>query len=405
MSGEPRPGKLRVVVVDHVARLSGGEIALLRFLPVLSREADLHVILGEEGPLRERLASVGIESEVLPLDLRLREMRRGTVRPGGVDIRALAPLPAYVLRLARRLRALRAELVHTNSLKSALYGGAAARLVGVPAVWHVRDRIADDYLPRGAVRLVRFAATVLPTAIVTNSHATQVTLPRLSRTRAVYNPIIPDAVEPRRTRASRSTDRPIIGIVGRLAPWKGQHVFLDAFAVAFRDSAVRARVIGSAMFGEDAYADELRNRAERLGIGPQVDFRGFREDVWSELADLDVFVHASVAPEPFGQVVLEGMAAGLPVVATAAGGPAELIADGVDGLLTPPGDASALADALRRLRDDPALRERLGAAARQRSREFTSERTATQVLEVYRAVLGSRRITAAGARPAQPSRQ
>jgi glycosyltransferase involved in cell wall biosynthesis len=402
VSGEQRSRKPRVVFVDHVAKLSGGEIALLRLLPMLRRRVDVHVILGEEGPLCEQLDRLDISSEVLPLDPRLRETRRSAVRPGGLDVRALTPLPAHVLRLGRRLRALSADLVHTNSLKSALYGGTAARMVGIPVLWHVRDRIADDYLPRPAVRLVRLAAVLLPTAIVTNSSATLATLPR-HRATGAYNPVIPDAAEPQEARPPRDTDSPTIGIVGRLAPWKGQHVFLDAFAAAFGGTSVRARVIGSAMFGEDGYADELRSQVELLRIAPQVDFRGFREDVLHELAELDVLVHASITAEPFGQVILEGMAAGLPVVAAAAGGPMELITDGVDGLLTPPGDAPALTAALRRLLDDPELRERLGTAARERSRRFTPERTATQVIEVYRAILGPRPgLTAAGGRQARP---
>src|SRR5919197_957599 len=135
--------RLRVVVLDHVARLSGGEIALTRLLPALARHVDVHVILGEEGPLVERLRAHGIETEVVPLAPRFRDVRRETVRPLRLDPLALAHLPAAVRRVSRRLRELDPDLVHTNSLKAALYGGLAARLVRVPAVWHVRDRIAS----------------------------------------------------------------------------------------------------------------------------------------------------------------------------------------------------------------------------------------------------------------------
>jgi glycosyltransferase involved in cell wall biosynthesis len=383
-SGERR---LRVVVVDHVARLSGGEIALTRLLPALARHVDVHVILGEEGPLVERLRGRGIKTEVIPLAPRLRDVRRETVRPTRLDPRALLHVPVSVFRLGRRLRALDADLVHTNSLKAAFYGGVAARLAGVPAVWHVRDRVASDYLPRAAVVLVRAASRLLPTAIVANSRATLQTLPALRGANVLYNPVVPDAVEPVAALEPPKHAGTTIGIVGRLAPWKGQHVFLDAFAQAFRGTKVRGRIIGSALFGEDSYADSLRRQAERLGIAHQVEFRGFREDVWAELRALDVLVHSSVRPEPFGQVVLEGMAAGVPVIAAAAGGPTELITDGVDGLLTRPGDPTELAGAMRRLVDDPELRARLADAARERSREFTPERTAERLLAVYRQVV------------------
>jgi glycosyltransferase involved in cell wall biosynthesis len=379
--------RLRVVVVDHVARLSGGEIALTRLLPALVRHVDVHVILGEEGPLVERLRARGIETEVIPLAPRLRDVRRETVRPSRLDPRALVHVPVAVFHLGRRLRALDADLVHTNSLKAAFYGGVAARLVGVPAVWHVRDRIASDYLPRAAVVLVRAASRFLPTAIVANSRTTLQTLPALRSASVLYNPVIPDAVEPVAALEQQRHADTRIGILGRLAPWKGQHVFLDAFARAFRGTNVRGRIIGSALFGEDSYADSLRRQAERLGIADQVEFRGFREDVWVELRALDVLVHSSVRPEPFGQVVLEGMAAGLPVIAAAAGGPAELITDGVDGMLTAPGDPAELARAMRRLVDDSELRARVAAAALERSLEFTPERAAGRLLDIYRQVV------------------
>ncbi len=383
----PVERRLRVVFVDHVARLSGGEIALLRLLPALAADVDVHVVLGEEGPLVARLRERGIDTEVMPLAASVRDVRKESVRPDRLDPLALARLPPYVLRLSRRFRALDADLVHTNSLKAALYAGAAARLARVPVVWHVRDRIAADYLPSSAVKLVHAAARILPAAVVANSQATLDTLPAHRRGRVLYNPVVPDAVEEVPHRALRAAGTFTIGVVGRLAPWKGQHVFLDAFAQAFRATDVRGRIIGSALFGEDDYARSLREQAERLGISNKVEFRGFRDDIWEELGKLDVLVHCSVTAEPFGQVVLEGMAAGLPVVASSAGGPAELITDGVDGILTEPGDAGELAATLRRLHDDPELRAELGDAGKRRSREFTPERAAQQLLAVYRELL------------------
>ena len=96
-------------------------------------------------------------------------------------------------------------------------------------------------------------------------------------------------------------------MVGRIARWKGQHVFLEAFARAFRDGSETAALVGEAMFGEadEAYGVELREKARMLGIADRVDFRGFREDVWAELAGMDVVVHASITPEPFGQVIVD----------------------------------------------------------------------------------------------------
>lgn len=381
--------KLRVVFVDHVARLSGGEIALLRLLPALVNDVDVHVILGEDGPLVERLKAIGIAADVMPLAPSLRDVRKEAVRPGKLDLPALARLPPYIYRLSRRFRELDPDIVHTNSLKSALYGAAAARLARVPAVWHMRDRIADDYLPRSAVSLVRMASRILPTAVVANSQVTLETLPASLRSRVLYNPVVvPDSVEQPPERQARVGDDTVVGVIGRLAPWKGQDVFLAGFAEAFRGTSVRGRIIGSAMFGEDSYERSLEQQVERLGISSQIEFRGFRDDIWAELGELDILVHSSVSPEPFGQVVLEGMAAGVPVIATAAGGPAELITSGVNGILTMPGDASELAMALRKLHDHPDFASKLARAGKVRSREFTPERAAQQLLTVYREIVG-----------------
>ena len=385
---DPGQRRLRVVYLDHVARLSGGEIALLRLLPAVAPHVDAHVILGEDGPLVAALREAGVTVEVLPLREDLRDVRKDTVSAGRLDLATGPALVSYVATLRRRLRELSPDLVHTNSLKASLYGGVAGRAAGVPVVWHVRDRIADDYLPAPAVRLVRAAARVLPTAVVTNSAATLATLPRTRRASVLYNPVVPDAV-PEQPRAPGPRPGPLtVGVVGRLAAWKGQDVFLRAFARAFPDGGATARIVGSPLFGEQEYEAGLVALAADLGIADRVQWRGFRADVGAELAEMDVLVHCSTTPEPFGQVVVEGMAAGLPVIAAAAGGPLEIIEPGTDGLLTAPGDVDALAAAMTLLAGDPALRVRLGNAARASSRRFSPSATATRLLAVYRQVLG-----------------
>jgi glycosyltransferase involved in cell wall biosynthesis len=118
-----------------------------------------------------------------------------------------------------------------------------------------------------------------------------------------------------------------------------------------------------------------------------VDFAGHVDDVTAVLADLDVLVHCSVQPEPFGQVIVEAMASGVPVVASAAGGPLEIVTDDVDGLLTSPGDVGELAFALSRLDHDPALRRRLTQGGFRRAAAFSPDHAADAVLDAYRAAL------------------
>lgn len=376
------PRRLKVVVVDHCALWSGGEIALARLLPALQDRVDLLVLLGEDGPLRTRLQEAGIRTEVLPLPGRVGETRKDRVGKVAADLSAAARMAPYVMQLAARLRRERADVVHTNSLKAALYAGAAGRLARVPVLWHLRDRIEPDYLPASAVRLVRRASTLLPGAVLANSAMTAGTLPsKTGRLDVVLHDPLP-ARPPLPDRSGRSTVT--VGVVGRLAPWKGQHVFLDAFALAFAgEHTVNGRLIGSAMFGEEHYVNGLYTQVSLLGLSEQVKLTGFQDDIWNQLAELDVLVHCSISPEPFGQVVTEAMASGLAVIASDQGGPSEIVEPGVDGLLVSPDNPTALAEAMKELVYDPALRMRLGNRARASSERFDPVGAAASVMDLY----------------------
>lgn len=377
-----REWHLRVVYLDHTAALSGGELALLRLLRALATRVDAHVILGEHGPLVGELRKLGVEVEVMALPETARSATREAVS-------TLAGLPAaaragsHAVRLSARLRRLAPDVVHCNSLKACVYGGVAARLAGVPVVWHLRDRLTADYLPSRVARGMRVAAAAVPTALIANSGSTACTLGRSGRRAAVIaSPVDLESllsVQPVATGRVRQ-----VTMVGRLAAWKGQHVFLRAFARAFGGRDVRARIVGSALFGELDYETQLRRLVRQLSLEGQVDFVGFAEDIPGELSRADIFVHASTIPEPFGQVVVEAMAGARPVIAADAGGPAEIVTHDVTGLLHRPGDVDALVACLSRLAGDDELRLRLARSAREAVRRFDPENIAEQVLGVYR---------------------
>lgn len=383
-------GRILVAYLDHVARLSGGELALLRTLPALKEHVDVIVILAEDGPLKGAVEELGIECLVLPLEDAVRDARRASITGAGLKLGQAWAAIQYSRGLARQLRRLEVDLVHTNSLKAALYGGLAGRLGGIPVVWHVRDRIADDYLPAAAVRLVRAATRVLPSAVIANSYATLATLPRRRYLTVLASPVVRDAVEQTGRAKATRTGPLTYGLVGRLSPWKGQDVFLRAFAAAFPDGGHRARLVGSAMFGEEEWEGQLRALVDQLGLGNRVEFRGFRRDVAAEYDELDVLVHASTVPEPFGQVVIEGMAAGVPVIASSEGGPAEIITHGVDGQLVEPRRVDLLADAMLRLAAQPELRSRLSRAGLRTAQQYTPERSAAGAVALYGTVLAGR---------------
>lgn len=382
-----------VLFLDHTARASGGEIALTRLLAAIREDIRPLVVLGEDGPLVDLLTGMGVETLVVPLPGNTRELRKDRLANPLVAVGRIAAVLRYAGQLRRLIRDRQVDLVHTNSLKAGFYGCLAARLAGVPSVWHLRDRLAPDYLPGAAVALTRVAVALLPTAVLSISAATRATLPHrllraLGRRRAALDPI-GDPIDADQVRPSvpAGTDAFRVAMVGRFSPWKGQLVAIRAFAAADLGPSARLVLMGSALFGEQAYEREIHEEIARSGVGERVELAGFVDDVLSALDGVDVLVHASTTPEPFGQVVLEGLAAGVPVVATREGGPGEILTDHVDGLLYEAGNEQALAALLRELHDSPALRTRLAENGRTTVANYSPGSIGPAVLRVYRALL------------------
>jgi glycosyltransferase involved in cell wall biosynthesis len=397
MAGEPSPRT--ILFFDHTAEMGGGEFALLHLVKALNRDRySPIVVLACDGPLNERLQAAQIPTLVLPLSMSVIKVSKDSL--GGrslLQIGAMLRILRYIVRLRRVLQEYRVDLVHTNSLKADLIGGIAGRLAGVRVLWHVRDRIADDYLPPQVARLFRRLCHMIPHVVVANSQATIMTLGLPAHR---YRPddqwqgvgncyVVHDGVPEGATLAhapqSMPSPHPLVGLVGRISPWKGQHVFIQAAErVHRRFPTARFQIIGAPLFGEEEYAQQVRNQVKDLGLTDCVEFLGFRTDVPELMQALDVLVHASTIGEPFGQVVIEGMAAGKPVIATNGGGVPEIIEDGVTGLLAPMGDAAALAERMERLLADPQMAQAMGVAGRERVQShFTVAHTARKIERVY----------------------
>ena len=392
----------RVLFFDHTASMGGGEIALLNLVSHLDRrKVDPIVVLGGDGPLVERLRSL-IETHVLALPMDVGETKKDSLGIATLfQIREVLAMLGYVWRLAQFIRRERVDLVHTNSLKADIIGGVAGRLARRPVVWHVRDRIEKDYLPKQVVRLFRVLCRFVPTHVIANSAATLRTIDPGDSQKAGDDvstwkkmSVVHDGTPlgPPIDWNQRRHERFRVGLIGRISPWKGQDIFLQAAAqVAKRFPDVQFVVIGAALFGEAGYDEEVRALPKQLGIDEIVEFTGFRDDVHAAIANLDLVVHASTIGEPFGQVIIEGMAASKPVVATNGGGVPEIVEDGRTGLLVPMGDVPAMADAICTILADPEKAAGMGALARQRvEQHFTAGLTARRVEAVYERLLQDR---------------
>lgn len=361
----------RILYVQPNSEVGGSDIALLRMVEALDPERFAPVVvLPAEGPLAPMLRAAGATVRLLPM-VQLRTL------PSPVyQSRYLAYLLPTVRRLATLIREERAELVHTNSLYC-LYGGFAARLAGCPHLWHVREippaiPVARPALGRMVLGLSRMVVCM------TQACANALFGRRAGDRRIRFLSEGLDLSEWSRTQVSRSIRHelgiapgvPVVGFVARIDPWKGLDVFIDAasrIAAEFPD--VVFLVSGDAPAGFEAYRAKMEARVTALGLGHRIRFLGWRYrlgDIPALMADLDVFCHTSIAPEPFGLVIIEAMAMGCPVIAARAGGPVEIVEDGVSGLLTRPGDSVALAAAIRDLLIRPDRRSRLAVAGRAR---------------------------------------
>ena len=387
----------KILYIDHTALLGGGEIALLGLIRSLDLSRfDPTLLLFEDGPLVKRMRATD-NILIVPLNDSVSKANRASLGLGSLlNIRPLLEVIRHIFRVRSAILRLNPDLVHTNSLKADIIGGLAARLAGKKVVWHIRDRIEPDYLPPAVVTAFRFLARWIPTFNLAVSEAVLKTL-KLPSSYARKCRVIYDGLEASSLLEGASSMRaapveglqqqgdPVVALIGRICPWKGQHVFIDAASIVLEHfPRARFRIVGAPLFGEFEYEKGLVEQVDRLGLRDAVTFTGFVQDVPSMIRAATVVVHASTTAEPFGLVIIEGMAHGKPVVATNGGGVPEIVTDGVSGLLVPMDDAAAMAEAISSLLADPVRAVEMGAQGRATVEEsFTMKRTAQEVGALY----------------------
>lgn len=362
-----------VLYLHHVDQLSGAE----QSLKLLVR----HLDPGRVRPLFAGPASGALGRELGEAGVPLLPMTFGRLR----DVVAVTRATRRILRVVREHRI---DLMHANAPQTNVCAAIAGRLAGVPTIWHARN------LVYGGMRDVDRMLAALPTRIICNSDAIRqrfagsagwaksVTIINAVDTRD-FNPGVPR--DPFRREFGIAGDEIAVGIVGRIGLGKGHDDFVEA-AIRLLAGGVRAQflIVGDPLFPEDAWrADTLRRRVKDAGRDDRIRFTGFRRDVPAVMRGLDVLVLASHA-EPCGRVLFEAMASGTAVVGTNSGGTPEIVRHDREGLLVPPRDAAALAEAIGCLIRDEGRRAALGRAGIERVRtEFTIERHVERTMSVY----------------------
>lgn len=363
----------------HSAAPSGAELGMLRLTEQLP-SARTVVMFAEDGPLINRYRDAGV-------DVVVREAVVGSIsrqeRSLARKITAIADFVRYGWRLGRWATESGVTLIVANSVKSLVYGSVAALRARVPIVWSVHDRISADYFRWTDALLIRAAGRILPAAYIVNSQSTLDTIWYGKKPTLISPPGITPTSNGR-AREDRTESLDQIVMVGRLSPWKGQLLFIEAFSRVFADTTVKAVIVGDALFGEHKYAEQVRAAAAQSACSERIIFTGNVTDVRQILLNSQILVHASIIPEPFGSVVVEGLDAGCAVIATTPGGPSEVISDGHNGILVPCGDVDAMESALRTLVENAVLRQTLAKNGSARSIDFdvrTVARSMTTWLE------------------------
>jgi len=386
---------MHILLVDHTGFVSGAEYSLQSLISGLQASEARCTLACPRGPNQKLARERGID----PLTILATE---GSLRLHPIRTpRAVAEIGYAGTQVARLARRLNVDLIHANSIRASLTAGLASRLSRRPAVGHLRDRLPPGPASRASLRLI--GATCRH--VIANS---QYTLGALDEAgvhgpaTVVYNPVdlglfrTPAADKRAETRRALGLgpDAFVLGIVGQITPWKRQDTGLRVLAaLADRQPRLRLLVVGEVKFLGDAtrydnraYLTELYELAHDKRIAGRVDFIGEREDMPEIMSALDALLVPSHG-EPFGRVVVEAMAAGTPVIASAAAGPAEIIDDGVNGLLVPEDDIRAWTYAIERLVTEERTRSDLVDQGRARSADFSIAAHAEKVLAVYRSVL------------------
>jgi L-malate glycosyltransferase len=393
-AARPDSGGVRVLYVNHTAEVSGSERSLLALLAALPGSVHARVAT-PPGALAQAVAELGIPITSIRAttgSLRLHPFHT----PAAVADMGLAA--AQIHRAARRHRA---DIVHANSIRAGIELGLA-RVRPAAAVVNVRDCLPPSALTSAVMRLIAATATV----IVANSDYTasrvraaapnarpQVVYPAIDLAR--FDPASIDRAAAREALGTAGSREVLLGVVAQLTPWKGQDTAIEALRLLDEQGLdAHLLLIGSAKFvagstrlDNQAYVARLRELVATARLEDRVSWLGERNDVPQLIRALDILLLPS-HEEPFGRSLLEAMALEAPVLATNVGGPPELIADGHEGYLLPPGDPVAWAQGVLRVVEDLRRARELGRAGRERiARAFDIDRHVDAMLDLYRRAL------------------
>jgi glycosyltransferase involved in cell wall biosynthesis len=337
---------MKILFLDQSGKPGGAELCLIDIAKPY-RDSSL-VGLFADGNFKSLLQQNHIPVEVLtnqPIQVR----KESSLLKGLGSLGQLVPLIIKVAKKAREY-----DLIYANTQKALVIGAIASFFARRPLVYHLHDILSTEHFSQTNLRIAVTLANRFASLVIANSQASQTAFVqaggRPEITTVVYNgfePKIYQTCEPDVKQLQHKLEiegQFVVGHFSRLAPWKGQHILIDALAKC--PPNVTAILVGDALFGEQDYVQKLHQQIAALGLEKRIKFLGFRSDIPQLMAACNLVVHTSTAPEPFGRVIVEAMLCGKPVIAAKAGGAIELVEHGINGFLVTPGEPQELAQVI-----------------------------------------------------------
>ena len=383
--------KSNILYLDSGSGIGGGQRSLLLLLKLLDNERFTPFV----GCLGDSDFAVEVEktaANIVPLSLpaahnKTDKVKRFTVSDLLEDFRQLR----VIFQLHRAVKRHAIDLIHANSLSVALLGGVVARLHRIPILMHKRYATSYGVLDRLCEKLLH--------RVILVSEATRWDFAPAAKQTLIYNGVDLDAfqasseeIETFRNELFPDGTQPdtLVGVVTRITPEKGIHVLVRAMQELKEKIDVRLLIVGGPYFEKDvAYMETLKQEVAELGVEDSVIFTGFLSDTRIVTSLLDIVLVPSIIPEACPRTIIEAMAVGKPVIATPLGGSKELVTPET-GLLVPPEDASAVAEAITTLVSDRERLKTISKAAQTRAVQlFSSEKNTALTEDVYTELLAA----------------
>ncbi|MEA5465656.1 glycosyltransferase [Leptothoe sp. PORK10 BA2] len=365
---------MKILFLDQSGKLGGAELCLADIAQQFHATSLVGVFA--EGSFPEYLRKRNIPVKILTQQT-LQVQKNSGFLAGLKSLNRLIPLITTVAQLSKQY-----DLLYANTQKALVVGALASLLSRRPLVYHLHDIVSPDHFSTVNRRIIITLAN-RAALVIANSQASREAFIQAGghgdKVHVIYNGFnlenyLHCANQREHLQAELVSILPqledrtppfIVGHFSRLSPWKGQDVLIEA--LQYCPHNVTALLVGDALFGEQAYGQQLHQQIKSLNLEHRVKFLGFRSDIPQLMTACDLVTHTSTAPEPFGRVIVEAMLCGTPVVAAAAGGAVELIDHGQTGWLTPPGDAKKLADIINTCQQQASQSKAIAQKAQQRA--------------------------------------